>query len=186
MAKHLQSHFLRAACLVIFAFAGIASANQPQPNLHQANYTMRGTFTDLWDMDVDYYSPPLYLTRTDATANHHSVYFDVLDYQEECVAWQTVCTHYDGHGRCLNWQNQCVRWGYRTYRIQKRIDLNFSGMPALAKNESETYELQIQRTRPAGNGEDWVNTWFQAVSTKVPAIVTKWGAYQYTINEKKK
>jgi len=98
------------------------------------------------------------------------------------VAYQNYCVRYDNYGRCIAYERRCVREDYRVYPVERRIELNFRDMPDLAEGQTEQYEIQIDRQRPAGReGEDWVRTWFRPLQTQVPATVRRWNDFRYSV-----
>jgi hypothetical protein len=150
----------------------------------QGEYEMRGTETDLWDYDVDYFSTPITLYRLESTYPLHRVQSEVLRYETRCVSWQQVCVSHDSQGHCTSYENRCMQYSQDTYPVTKRIELDFTSLTKLGEKETETYRLDIQRQKPAGDGEDYVYVWLSDVKTKVPVVVRKFGTYQYRIDPK--
>lgn len=148
-------------------------------------YEMRGFTTDLWDMDTDYFSPPILLVRTASTPITHKVAFHVNRYARYCAYWENRCVRYDSQGRCVRWEQVCARWELRTQRVEKRINLNMRGARPLIQDEKEYFELTINRSQPHGEGEDMVRTWLREDTVIDPVSIQKLGEYSYRIETKK-
>ncbi len=170
-----RSHFY-----IVLVLATVFTA-QSFAETEMATYQMRGSITDLWDHDVDYFSRPIRLIRTEDTFDIHTLRFNVLRYRRECVQSRRVCVRRDRRGRCIAWRQECIRWGHRTMRVPKRIDINFRDLDRLGENETEAYEIDIHRTRPAGDGEDWVRTWLTDLETLSPVRVLKLNDFRYDV-----
>ena len=165
--------------LLSLTFSLLAVANDNRPN-----YEMRGMFTDIWDQDVDYYSPPILLTRTSKTAQLHRVQFDVNSYHRYCEYWENRCVEYDSHGRCIRWERVCARWGYQIEKVPKQVEINMRKASVLGQDEQELYELSIQKVKPMEEGEDRVFTFLKAVNVVKPVFVKRLGNYNYSIEVK--
>jgi hypothetical protein len=168
---------LALAFVIMSAATGLADD-------HRAHYEMQGTYTDIYPHDVDYYTNSIALHRTKNTYPNHRLEFEVLQYRQECISWERVCTAYDNRGNCVRWETRCVQWDYRTTPVTKRIELNFRGLPALADGQEEVYQIDITRIRPSGDGEDSVNTYLKEETTMAPVKITRWSDYQYSIDPK--
>lgn len=148
-------------------------------------YEMRGFSTDLWEMDTDYFSPPIVLVRTASTPSTHRITFNVNRYVRYCAYWENRCVQYDSQGRCVRWQQVCGRWDLQAQRVPKRIELNMRKAGLLVQDEQETFELTIDRIRPGGEGEDMVRTWLKEEKVINPVRIHRTSDYSYIIELKK-
>lgn len=148
------------------------------------NYQMRGANTDLWDMDVDYFSPPILLTRNSNTFAIHNVNFNVTEYRKFCAYWESRCVQYDQQGRCVSWERYCARWDYQTIKVPRQISINLRKATPLAANEVEVFELTINKSRPFDEGVDQVSTWLKEETVLSPVKVIKFSDYNYAIEKK--
>jgi hypothetical protein len=167
-----------AAVAALFLSAPSAKA-APEPE-----YDMNGTATTLWDQDTDYFSPPILLHRNSTTFDLHRIEFTILRYTSVCMQWQQVCVAWNPQGKCIAWETRCVQWGLQESPVEKRIDLNFRGIPDLAAGQAETSRLHIHRDRPFSDGEDRVSTWLESVSTVVPVKIFKVNEFDYRVDPK--
>lgn len=147
-------------------------------------YEMRGLFTDIWYGDVDYFSPPIVLVRSDKTASVHRIDYAVNRYTRYCSYWQDRCVAWDGHGRCIRWERVCVQWDYRVTKVPRRAEIDFRRTSPLSKDNTETYELQISLSKPYDQGDDQVMTWLKAESTIEPVRVRKLSEDRYVVEKK--
>ena len=148
-------------------------------------YPMIGSQTYLMDHDVlDEFAGPIDLYRSKETLATHEIVFNILRHQLICVATEQVCVSHDAHGHCTGYENECVQWEDRTIPIQKTVELNFTDLPALQKDQEEVYQLTLTRTVPAGDGEDMLMTDFQAGTTIQPVKVLRWSDYRYDVSLK--
>ncbi len=149
-----------------------------------AAYEMNGATTYLWDQDVDYFSFPIQLIRNSTTYPLHRLEFSINSYQSYCAYFETRCVATDSQGRCTQWERYCARWESQVYQVEKRLEINFVKATPLAKGQEELYEITIDRTRPVGNGEDFVRTYLRADTVMKPVIVRKHGDYDYVVEVK--
>ena len=174
---------LSALFLTSFVNTGFAFANETDQD-NRPTYEMRGMSTDLWDGDVDYYSPPIVLVRSSATAAVHRIEFNVNRYTRFCSYWENRCTQYDNQGCCVRWERVCGRWDFQAYPVAKQIDLNLRKAAALDKDDEETFELTIRKFKPFGEGEDQVMTDIRAEKVLKPVVIRRMGDFNYSIETK--
>ncbi|MCC6278692.1 MAG: hypothetical protein IT289_12320 [Oligoflexia bacterium] len=148
------------------------------------SYEMFGGVTTLWEQDIDYFSRPILLTRTNKTAIYHRLQFNVNRYETYCAQWENRCVAYNQQGQCVSYQRVCAYWDKRVYKVEKTINLDFRKAAVLSAGDKEVYELQVQRIQPGGDGEDFVRTWIVDKTVLKPVNIRRIGDYDYYIELK--
>jgi len=180
MEEFRMSKFVFSFLAVLsLALPGFAKADDRRPV-----YEMHGMYTDIWDQDVDYFSPPIALKRTASTQIVHYINFNTAHYEHYCAQWRQQCVQYDSQGRCVRWEQVCAYWDYRIERVPRRISLDMRKANPLGKDDQELYELDIRRMKPSGDGDDSVSTWLRDESVVKPVVIRRWSDYQYGIETK--
>jgi len=170
------------AMTVMLTAASFSTKAEAQSN---PTYEMRGIDTYLYPQDVDYWSTPIKLVRTSETKFIHRLNFDVLTYERYCARYENRCVQYDQQGRCTRYEQVCVAYNYREYPVEKRIEIDFRNASVLTAEETEMYEINIDRQKPYDGGEDRVRTSLYADSTKAPVKILRMNDFSYRVDIKK-